>query len=164
MTDDDGNFTPTQNMVLAILPMITAPISICGSSSIIYLVFRSSRTKPVTTKQRLLIGLSVADIFVSTAMMFTTMAAPKGTDHVWNPQGNTFTCELQGFFFFTFHLMVPLYNASLCIFYMLVVKYSIADDIMAKRYEPYLHAGPICWALLIGSIILAMDHTRPDEL
>ena len=91
------------------------------------------------------------------------MAAPKGTDHVWNPQGSTFTCELQGFFFFTFHLMVPLYNASLCIFYMLVVKYSIADDIMAKRYEPYLHAGPICWALLIGSIILAMDSFNAGE-
>ena len=122
MTDDDGNFTPTQNMVLAILPMITAPISICGSSSIIYLVFRSSRTKPVTTKQRLLIGLSVADIFVSTAMMFTTMAAPKGTDHVWNPQGNTFTCELQGFFFFTFHLLLnSLYNGNIFVLLSFII-------------------------------------------
>ena len=40
-----------------------------------------------------------------------------------------------------------MYNAMLCIYYLLVVKYNVRDEVIAK-YEPHIHLISICPALI----------------
>ena len=52
--------------------------------------------------------------------------------------------------------IVPIYNAMLCIYYLLVVKYNIRDEVIA-RYEPLMHFISICPTLSAAITAVAND-------
>jgi hypothetical protein len=82
---------------------------------------------------------------------------PKGTRNGWMSSGNTETCEAQAFCIIFALMVTPFYNASLCIFYLLKIRYEVTDQMMAARIEPFLHCIPILIALCYCSYGLVRE-------
>jgi hypothetical protein len=53
------------------------------------------------------------------------------------------------------------FNASLCVYYVLTIKYSFSDTKIVKRVEPYLIAVPILFSLSTGLLGVAWDLFNP---
>lgn len=63
--------------------------------------------------------MSLYDVLESVANFASTWAIPADTSGVWHPRGNTWTCTAQGFFL-TLGVAVPIYNAMLSYYYVMV--------------------------------------------
>ena len=98
--------------------------------------------------------MSVFDIIGSIGWAFSTTPIPRGSTCTYGAIGNEATCITQGFMI-SLGLIVPMYNAMLCIYYLLVVKYNVRDEVIAK-YEPLMHFISICPALT-GAIVAAAN-------
>lgn len=130
-------------------------LSILGSSLIIFMVLYRGRHGDGKFQDRLLLPMSVFDIIESIAWAFSTTPIPHGSSCTYGAVGNQATCVTQGFMI-TMGLCVPFYNAMLCIYYLLVVKYNVSDEDIAK-YEPLMHIVSICPALIAAIIAAAND-------
>jgi hypothetical protein len=128
---------------LAILPKITGSASVIFSSLIAYTVIKdkSNRSK---VYHRLLLGMSIADLSSSFWLALSTWPIPEETGILW-ASGNTMTCNFQGFFT-QFGITSPIYNASLSIYYLLVIRYGWKEE-QLKSIEPFLHGVPLLWGL-----------------
>jgi hypothetical protein len=88
--------------------------------------------------------------------MLSTLLSPTYTSgYVWNPRGNVNSCDAQGFFLFLGIMGAPLYNCSLCFYYLAIVKFNKKDKFIREKIEPYLHAVPILVSLTGAITILA---------
>lgn len=132
-------FSHWQAVGLAIAPKCGAPLSILGSSFIIFDIVKS-RAKLGRTYSRLMLGMSAIDIAFSTGTFFSTWAIPEGSPALW-ASGTQATCSAQGFLI-QLGVGTVLYNASLSIFYLCVVALSMTDEKM-KKMEWILHAIPL---------------------
>ena len=114
-----------QQIVLAMVPKISSMCSLFGSAWILVEVL-TDQSSVVPKRQhpyhRLLLGMSVYDILESIANFCSTWAIPRGTQDVWQASGTTATCTAQGFFL-TLSVAVPIYNAFLSVYYLLVRRY-----------------------------------------
>ena len=144
----------------AITQTMTSIISLLSSTAIIIIISRSIQKFSIPF-HRLLLGLSVADICSSLAQSFSTLPAPASLDElIWIAYGNKASCQAQGFMIFVGSICAPLYNCSLCIYYLIVVTYrkgKNADRYIQGKIEFFLHAVPILVSLLGAIIILALD-------
>ncbi len=107
----------SKQISLAVIPKFTGLLSLMGSSFIFQDVLKS-KTRRSKVYHRLLFGLSVFDMMASTVNFFSTWPIPAGTPNVFGASGTTQTCTAQGFFNETGNVCTPLYNASLCIYYV----------------------------------------------
>ena len=119
-------------------------------------MIQRSHTGLSSTFHRLLFGLSIADILSSFWLMLSTLLSPTYTSgYIWNPRGNVHSCDTQGFFLFLGIMGAPLYNCSLCFYYLAVVKFNKKDAFIRKKLEPFFHAVPILVSVSGAIIILA---------
>ena len=109
------------------------------------MVIHRGRVGIAKFQNRLLLPMSVFDIIGSIGWAFSTTPIPRGSNCSYGAVGNEATCVTQGFMI-TLGFIVPMYNAMLCIYYLLVVKYNVRDEVIAK-YEPLMHLICICPAL-----------------
>ena len=72
-------------------------LSLIGSGTIISMIFRSKK-KTSTPFRRIILGLSICDIFLSLAYVLSTVPSPKGLG-IWNAHGNQVTCQIQASLF-----------------------------------------------------------------
>ena len=82
---------------LSFLPMFTGFLSVLGSGWLIIEIV-TTRSKLHTVYNRLLLSMSIIDVFVSIAYMFSTIPSPKSSYEVIWAFGNIQTCTAQGFF------------------------------------------------------------------
>lgn len=61
-------FSRTQQLVLEVLPYVTAPPSALGSALILYVILADKHTR-IETFQRLMLGMSLLDLVSSTGMI-----------------------------------------------------------------------------------------------
>jgi hypothetical protein len=154
-----------QLMAGALCPKFTAFASIVGSSLIIrdVILLRKNNSDALSTRHRILCGMSVCDIFASLALFMTTWPIPQdalfGMFTLWNV-GTTQTCSAQGFFV-QLAIGTALYNACLALYYLLVVRYGCQNEYIAKRVEPWMHFVAICFALMTGVVGLALGLFNP---
>ena len=134
------------------------------ASELLYIINRDhffiqgSYTGLSSTFHRLLFGLSIADILSSFWLMLSTLMSPTYTSgYIWNPRGNVHSCDTQGFFLFLGIMGAPLYNCSLCFYYLAVVKFNKKDAFIRKKLEPFFHAVPILVSVTGAIIILAKE-------
>ena len=133
------------------------------ASIVILVVINRSHEGLSTTLNRLLFGLSFSDILSSTFLCLGTLPAPKEyADVIWNAKGNIASCEAQGFFIFVGSMAAPLYNCSLCFYYLTILKFNKKEDFIKQKIEPFLHAVPILFSLLGGFIILGLNAFNPN--
>jgi hypothetical protein len=96
----------TQRAVLAIMPKISATLSMAGSVWIITEV-ATHKVKRQQVYHRILLAMSIYDILESMWNFASTWPIPEGTENIHNPLGNTATCTAQGFFL-QFGLAIPM--------------------------------------------------------
>ena len=75
----------------------------------------------------------------------STWAIPAGTEGVFQASGTTASCSAQGFFLML-SVAVPIYNAFLALYYVLVVNYRMTDQQLTQRIEPWMHGIAFCWS------------------
>lgn len=136
-----GAFNESQSRALAMLPKVSGSLSVIFSTLIICTVARDHK-KRSRTYHRLLVGISLVDISSSFWLGLSTWPIPKSDNVLWSV-GNDITCNLQGFFI-QFGISSSFYNASLSIYFLLVIRYGWQDS-RIKRLEPWLHAIPLLW-------------------
>ena len=137
-------------------------VSLLASIAILCIIHRSY-DRLSTTINRLLFGLCVSDILSSFAQSFATLPAPKVySDVIWNAHGSVASCEAQGFFIFVGSMAAPLYNCSMCFFYLAVLKYNKKQDFITNKIEPFLHAVPIVFSLIGAFTILGLKAFNPN--
>lgn len=127
---------------------------------------RRNRTtrQHINVQKRLLIGISLCDMIQSACHICSTWAIPKNTMYsfIKYNYGTQKTCTIQGFSVIYGGLSVPIYNASLCIFYLICVKFHhISDRKIATRIEPFMHLIAIVLPLLICSFCMLDDVYNP---
>ena len=153
-----------QSIALAILPKISSLFSLFGSTWIVIEVLShginspkvvgtqanaSNRHRPKRKHpyHRMLFAMSIYDILESIWNFTSTWPMPKNDSNdiraIWSI-GNTQTCSTQGFFL-TLSVAVPIYNALLGVFYMLVIKYQYSDVTLRKWVEPTIHCIAGFW-------------------
>ena len=143
-----------------ILRHVAGSISLIASSILVWNVLRS-HIGLSSTFNRLLFHLCVADIVMSScAHMLSTVMVPKEVDYLyWNAHGNMLTCNLQGFLI-VMGFSAPMYNCSICIYYLAIVKYNKKDEYIRKKIEPWLHGLSILYPLsgaILGIVMKAMN-------
>lgn len=135
-------------MTLALLPKFTGFLSLMGSAFIFQdIVFHKNFYR---VYHRLVLGLSCADIVASIVNILSTWPIPEGSKGVFLASGTTQTCTAQGFFNELGNLCTPLYNLSLCAYYVLVIRGGWTENEIKSRVEPIMHIVPIATAFLIA--------------
>ena len=142
--------TLAQQMAVAIAPKFTAGLSTLASITTIFLILRSSRrnVKNFGTYHRLVLGMSFCELSSSVAWFFTTWPIPRDTQGVYGAVGTQGTCTAQGFFA-QFSISSVMYNASLSVYYVLVIVYGWSERRIVK-IEPYIHLHAMSWGLGTG--------------
>jgi len=135
---------------------VTGPISVISSITIVIMILRSKRALTIPY-HRILFGISVADIISSVAMSASSLPAPKNSEHLAYAYGNQATCDAQGFIFLAGSTAEPLYQCSLQLYYLCMVKYGMSAENIQKKIEPYLHCIPILFALIAAVVSVATE-------
>jgi len=135
----------SQTKALAIIPHVTGPLSLIGSCSILYDILSDRNKKLKRPYYRILLGMSISDAMTSLWLGLSTWPIPRGTEGVYGAIGTTASCTCQGFFI-QLMVMSPIYNLNLSVYYLLLSKYHLTEETIAKRFERYMHAG----AMVIG--------------
>jgi len=143
----------------------TGTISAISSFIIIYIMYKSKQGFKQSVYHRIVLGMSFSDIIVSVAIAFTTLPMPK--DMIYRQfeglliRGNISTCTAQGFFFILGGSCTATYIASLMLYYLFSIRYKKTEEEIAKRIEPWLHAIPIIYSILISSSLVAFEALNP---
>lgn len=150
------NFTMHQIKTLAVIKHVCGSISLFASATLMWMICRSYSGLS-TPFHRLLFGLCFFDIIASIGYALSTSMSPKETSYyVWNASGNMASCNFQGFL----HILGNygcLYNVSLCAYYLAVIKYSMSDEDIRKKIEPFLHGVPIICSIVFAISGLAVS-------
>jgi hypothetical protein len=145
-------WTRGQRTILALTPKFSSVLTFLGSSWVI--------TEVVTSKQkmshpyhRLLLMMSVYDATEAIGNFMSTWPIPPETTYgqVW-AAGNQQACSTQGFVLML-AIAVPIYNAMLALYYMLVINHNVTDRSLRLYFEPFVHAVAFAWAF--GTAITA---------
>lgn len=147
-----AGFSVTQSRALALIPKFAGTVSMLFSLLIVVTVFRD-RHKRNRTYHRLLCGISFVDISSSFWLGLSTWPIPRDSGVLW-AVGNERTCSLQGFFT-QFGVASSFYNASLALYFLLVIKYGWQES-RIRQIEPFLHAIPLLWGLGTAATGLGM--------
>lgn len=149
-------FSTAQLNALAIMPKLTAPLSIVGSGLIINDNLIMDREKTKKVYNRLLVTMSFYDIIAGCAIFLSTWPIPSSALNVSFNVGNTQTCVAQGFFI-QFGIITPMVNMCLTVHYLLVIRYSWSEDQIRKRAEPWFHMIPLTIALGTDFASIGLD-------
>lgn len=153
------SFSVKQLRALIVVPAVTGSISFTSSLTIIIMILRSS-VKLSTTYRRLIFAVSVFDLLQSLTQVASTLPMPASM--IWGAIGNNTTCELQGFLAVIGAGCSILYSLSITVYFLLVIKFNISNEIIKKKYEPFLHAIPITYVFTVAFYIYATSSYNPS--
>ncbi len=120
---------------------------------IIFMVLRS-RAGLSSMKNRLLVAMSAFDIIGSIGYALSTTPIPYGSNCTYGAMGNDATCTLQGSMI-SLGLVVPCYNAMLCIYFLMVIKHNIREDVL-ETYERTMHSVAIVPVVFVTIVAVAL--------
>ena len=126
-----------QTKISSSLQICSGILSTIGSSLIIY-VIRSNRGNKQSMYYRLMMGLSIVDLFTSLAYAVNSLASPVGTPNTWFAYGNQVTCVIQGVFF-QIGLAVMFYNSALMLYFVLRIRYQKPESWLQDNIERSIH-------------------------
>ena len=119
------------------ITLMSSSLSFIGSSAIVYIILKDWQTKLIRVHNRLILGISIIDLLHSIALGFSFIPSPRINDCSFG-FGNELTCTTQGFFL-VLGLAVPSYNTMLSLYYTATIVYSISEESIAQKYEPFMH-------------------------
>ena len=80
---------------------------------------------------------------------------------MWGAIGNDTSCDIQGFLTILGCSGTILYTLSLTIYFLLVIKYDMPEAVIKKQFEPFFHAVPILFSIILSVTILATQNFNP---
>ena len=139
--EERNAYNETQQVVLAILPMISSLLSILGSSSIVVIILKDRVRKFKKTYYKVIFAVSCSDLCSSISYSTSTFLLPSDTPGVWLAFGTQATCNWQGFMS-QLGFMSCFYTAILAVYFFLTTKSQCAKRTtrVLKHHE---------WILLI---------------
>ncbi|KAL7517032.1 hypothetical protein ACHAWX_001992 [Stephanocyclus meneghinianus] len=147
-----------QSKTLALLPKFTGFFSLVGSTFIFQDILCHGTPSP--TKRvfhRVMLGLSISDGIASVVNILSTWPIPKGTPGVYLASGTTATCTAQGFFNELGNLAAPLYNVSLCVYFVRKICDGLTEDDIRSKDEKFMLSAPAVIAATIAVLGLVFD-------
>jgi hypothetical protein len=162
-------FTPQQQVVLAIMPKISAILALLADGWIIteVLTDQSSTSKQPPKRHhpyhRLLCAMSLYGSLESLSNFASTWPMPRGTPGVYGAMGTQTTCTLQGYLE-SFSMCAPMYNACLSFYYLLVIKYGWSEEALRRTVEPCMHFGIFAFTFGSATYTLTTDLYNPANL
>mmetsp|Transcript_2028 Transcript_2028/g.5841 ORF Transcript_2028/g.5841 Transcript_2028/m.5841 type:complete len:435 (+) Transcript_2028:285-1589(+) len=144
----------SQFVALAIVPKVTASISIPCQFWIIKQVIIDHREKRGKATSRALFGMGCVDICASFGWFLSTWAAPAGTPDVPFASGTTGTCSFQGFLL-QLAIGAPMYNCLLSLFYLLQIMYGWSE-VRLRKLEPVLHSLVLIFSVGTSIVLLPL--------
>lgn len=143
------------NKALAIVPKVTGSLSFFGSIYIFQDIVRDE-SKRNSIFHRIMLGLSIFDTIASGVNFLSTWPSPSElSDTIFLASGTTATCTAQGFFNEFGNITTPLYSASLCVWYLLFLKYGWKEK-DCRKYELLFHIIPIAVGLAMAVLGLPL--------
>lgn len=110
----------------------------------------------LTVDNRLMLGLSLCDIITSCTFGLASFLYPQETSRRPWLFGTKTSCSIVGFLN-QFSYSGVLYNAMLSYYFLLVTRYQMKNNRIAKRIEPAMHLLCIFFPLTTASVGLLMD-------
>ena len=127
---------------LSFIPCFTASLSIICSSLILSLIYKTGKAGiKLTTYHRLLLGVAFFDIVFSLGLALGPFLMPSETGLPY-AYGNQQSCSFQSFLL-TFGMTGFGYSTCLMMYYLLVIRYNLKDQFIARWYEPIFHFIPL---------------------
>ena len=159
-----GPYSKAEVATLHILNTISGCISFISSLNIITMIFRSKR-KLTLPYRRVVFALSCYDTISSLAYSLILPMFPS-SDNVWGSMGNNTSCKVLGLMIYLGTTAVPMYNLSLCVFYVSIIIYSMKERYFTTKVEPFLHAIPLLYSVVGGSVLLGKGYfnAMPDNM
>jgi hypothetical protein len=136
---DDARYITT-----IVLGALSSTLSLCGSSFVIFMVFRDMRTKLL---HRLLFAISVSDLINSLSLLLMPYLIPSSLE-LPGALGNNASCTTMGFFMMLSFKTTCCYSAYLSLYYYLSVCRSWKEHDFTKR--PLLEISAHTIALLVS--------------
>lgn len=162
LVNSDNLYSPQQQKVLFFLPMISGSLSIVGSSAVIYILLRDWRRKLKHVYHRLLLAFSCIDVVHSLQYALSSLVVPVGTPNTYGARGTVKTCQASGFFL-QFGQTLGLYAAFMCVYYLMIVRYKVKEEFIAKRIEPFVHGFGLLVPLFFGIFLLTQVGVRVQK-
>ena len=159
----DQLYTEQQSRLLTNIPRISAPLSVIGSSTIVYIILKDRKRKLKRVYHRLLLAYSSIDAICSFNLALSALVVPQGTPGVWGSHGTSATCEASGFIT-QYSLSLGVYASFICVYYVLVLRYGIREKTLAKRVEPFVHAFSLITPAVLGAIMIHQDNYNPTNV
>jgi hypothetical protein len=153
-----SDYSP-QVKTLIILPKVTGGLSMLGSAYIFQDVVRTHKKRGDSVYHRILMGMSVFDFTASLMNFLSSWPTPADTG-VYLAAGNTQTCTAAGFFNELGNTVTPVYNASLCMYYVLIIRKSWGER-KISRYEALFHAAPLTIGWTFSLVALGFKTFNP---
>jgi hypothetical protein len=158
----DASFTVSQQVALAVVPVVTGFFSLVGASCIVYVILLDPKRNQNLSKtyHRVLLGLTVTDIFGSIRACTSAFAMPVGA--WWMASGNQATCELQGSLA-QIAIGAALYSSCLAIYFWMTIR-NFNKRTIARRVEPFMHGISILFPVFSMVYGLINHLYNPVEL
>lgn len=125
-----SSLSDSQEIAISLLLLISMLLSVLGSSTIIFKIFKSR--KKLMAYERIMLCLSFSDILASLSFALTPFLMPEGLS-VWSV-GNQTTCSALGFLTQLGFAVIG-NNLILSIYFLLTIKFGVKKDQFAKRFE-----------------------------
>jgi hypothetical protein len=155
-------FTDPQLYILEYVTYLTAPLSVAGSSLIIYVIL--SEGWPSLRKSvyhRLVLGMSTLDFINSLSMVvFGPWALPADYPYAVGARGSVTTCTISGVFLnVIFGTMF--YSLTLAVYFLFLIRFEKKERWIARYIEPWGHVLAISHPIVLGAVGIAGESINP---
>lgn len=98
----------------------------------------------------------------SFALIFRVLKSTSES-RLWGSAGNMTTCNIFSFLQLVGIPGSQMYNVSLTIYYLCIVRYNMRERRFRRKIEPYLHIIPALWCLLGAIFVVSTGSFNPFE-
>ena len=154
-------YTIPQQITLVITSLLSGSVSLLGSLTLIFIIWRDRHKKLKFVYHRILFAMSILDAVISLNFAFSFLAVPIGM--FWGAQGNTASCEASGFLQLLYSAQ-GLYNFGLAVYYLMIIRYGKSEGFVSRFIEPYVHALSLCVPIGFGCWAIFLDVLNPSLL
>lgn len=142
-----------QLLALVLVPVFTAALSLCGNGLIILDVLYD-RQKRRSVYHRIMLVFSCFSMMNSFSMVITTLPVPSDTEVLW-ALGNEASCDFQAFIMQMGGSACFVYNATLTIYFVQVIRFQRKEALL-KKWEVFYHIPAILMGVGTSTAALVM--------
>ena len=154
----DVDLSYNQQLLLNVIPRITAGISCCCALHMVVTILKSPFYRG-RMYHRIMLGCAANIILLNIMQLWGPSAVPEGTEGFLGARGTTQTCSAQGFIY-QLMFIVPSYYAALS----LLSYCSVRQQFQASYYqfiEKYIHIGVYIFPIASASYLLTLEAYNP---